>query len=141
MRKILIFLVVLSCFFTISCSKGSQINGTSMRTAFRSIRMLKDRLPQEDRIAFEISFWSIRDVHRDNSEFLDQVDGKTPQEIIEVGKKIFQERKAAGVADYAKHSSWDEMIAKFAKEKMDQAFKAKKKSQDPKEDHSVIYKL
>lgn len=141
MRKILIFLVVLSCFFTVSCSKGSQINGNSMKTAYRSVRMLKNRLPPEEVIAFEISFWSMRDVYRDNGEFLDQVDGKTPQEIITIGKEIFQKRKAAGVADYVKYSSWEDMITKFAKEKMDQGFKAKKKTIDPKEDHSVIYKL
>lgn len=141
MRKILIFFVVLSCFFTISCGKGDQINGNSMKTAYRSVRILKNRLSTEDRIAFEISFWSMRDVHRDSGEFLDQVDGKTPQEIIEVGKKIFQERKAAGIADYAKHSSWEEMVNKFAKEKRDQIFKAKKKPREPKEDHSIIYKL
>ncbi len=141
MRKILIFLVVFSCLLTVSCGRGQQINGTSMKTAYRSVRGLKNRLSAEDRIAFEISFWSMRDVHRDNSEFLDQVDGKTPQEIIEVGKKIFQERKAAGFKDYVKHSSWDEMVAKFAQEKTDQAFKTKKKRKDLKEDHSIIYKL
>jgi hypothetical protein len=112
-----------------------------MKTAYRSVKGLKNRLSAEDRIAFEISFWSMRDVHRDNSEFLDQVDGKTPQEIIEVGKKIFQERKAAGFEDYIKHSSWDEMVAKFAQEKLDQAFKSRKNRKGPREDHSIIYKL
>jgi len=119
---------------------GSKINGSSIKTAYRSIRMLKSRLPVEQRIAFEISFWSMRDAHRDNGEFLDLVDGKTPEEIIEAGKKIFQESKSAGIEEYQEYSSWDEMINKFTKERMDQG-KSKKGRKDPREDHSVIYKL
>lgn len=140
MRKILIFLIVSSCIFTVSCGKGGQINGNSIRTSYRSVKLLKNRLPTEQRIAFEISFWSMRDVYPDNDEFLGQVDGKTPLEIIEAGKKIFQKRKTAGFEDYAEFSSWEEMIAKFTKERMDQGM-SKKQRRDPREDHSVIYKL
>jgi hypothetical protein len=140
MRKILIFSMLISCFFISSCGMGSKINGSSIKTAYRSIRMLKSRLPVEQRIAFEISFWSMRDAHRDNGEFLDLVDGKTPEEIIEAGKKIFQESKSAGIEEYQEYSSWDEMINKFTKERMDQG-KSKKGRKDPREDHSVIYKL
>lgn len=139
MRKVLIFLIVFNFFFTVSCSKGSQINGNSIRTAFRSVKQLKNRLPTEQRIAFEISFWSMRDVHQDEAEFLDQVGGKTPEEIIIAGKKIFQERKAAGFKDYEEFPTWEEMIAKFTKERMDQG--SKKQSRDRREDHSVLYKL
>jgi len=139
MRKILIFLMVISYFFIVSCNSGSQINGNSTRTALRSVKRLKNRLPTEQRIAFEISFWSMRDTHQDEAEFLDRVGGKTPEEIIIAGKKIFQERKAAGFKDYEEFSTWEEMIAKFTKERMDQG--SKKQSRDRREDHSVLYKL
>jgi hypothetical protein len=139
MRKILIFLMVISCFFNVGCNSGSQINGHSIRTALRSVKQLKNRLPTEQRIAFEISFWSMRDAHQDEDEFLDRVGGKTPEEIIIAGKKIFQERKTAGFKDYQEFSTWEEMITKFTKDRMDQG--SKKKSRDRREDHSVIYKL
>jgi len=48
-------------------------------------------------------------------KFLDVVDGKTPEEIIAIGKEIYQERKAAGFKGYEEYSSWEEMIAKFAR--------------------------
>jgi hypothetical protein len=72
--------------------------------------MIKGRLPQEKRIAFELSFWAIRTAYRNNSEFLDIVDGKTPDELIEVGKEVFAQRKAEGFEEYQQYASWDEMI-------------------------------
>lgn len=140
MRKFSIFILVISCLLIVSCGKSNQINGTSVRTAYRSVKGIKRYLPVEKRIAFEVSFWSMRDAYRDNDEFLDLVDGKTPDEIIEIGKQIFQDRKALGVKKYRDFANWDQMIAHFTQERIDQG-KAMKKNKDSRENPPVVYKL
>jgi hypothetical protein len=82
--------------------------------------MLRDKLPGENKIEFEVSFWTIRDAKTADQEFLDAVDGKSPFEIIDMGKQLYQERKAAGFKGYEKYNSWEEMIAKYDKERIDQ---------------------
>ncbi len=89
MRILSIFIISFSILMSTGCGKGSQINGRSFKTALMSVKMIKGRLPQEQRIAFELSFWAIRTEYRKNAEFLDIVDGKTPDELIEVGKEVF----------------------------------------------------
>lgn len=139
MRKLSIILISLSVLLSSGCSKGNEINGRSFKTALTSVRMMKDRLPQEKRIAFELSFWAIRTAYRKNSEFLDIVDGKTPDELIEVGKEVFNKRKAEGFKEYQQYANWDEMIAKYTQERMDQNAKKKRDPRDA--ENSVLYKL
>jgi hypothetical protein len=74
-----------------------------------------------------------------NSEFLDIVDGKTPDELIEVGKEVFAQRKAEGFEEYQQYASWDEMITKYAKDRDAQNVKKKRDSRDA--ENSVLYKL
>lgn len=121
------------------CSKGSQINGRNFKTALKSVKMMKDRLPQEQRVAFELSFWAIRTAYRKNSEFLDIVGGKTADELIEVGKEVFVKRKADGFEEYQQYAGWDDMITKYTKERAEQSNKRK---HDPRDtENSVLYKL
>ena len=139
MRILSIFIISFSILMSTGCSKGSQINGRSFKTALKSVKMIKGRLPQEQRIAFELSFWAIRTAYRKNPEFLDIVDGKTPDELIEVGKEVFAKRKAEGFEEYQQYSNWDEMIAKYVEER---AAQNTKKKRDPRDaENSVLYKL
>jgi hypothetical protein len=100
-------------------------------------------LPPDNRIEFEVSFWTIRDAKKDDKEFLDAVDGKTPEEIIALGKEIYQERKTAGFKGYENYSSWEEMITQFGKERMDQDNRKgkSKEAQDKDKANDVLYKL
>ena len=139
MRILSIFIISFSILMSTGCSKGSQINGRSFKTALKSVKMIKGRLPQEQRIAFELSFWAIRTAYRDNSEFLDIVDGKTPDELIEVGKEVFEKRKADGFEEYQQYANWDEMITKYTQEREAQNIKRKRDPRDA--ENSVIYKL
>ena len=139
MRILSIIIISFSILMSTGCSKGSQINGRSFKTALMSVRMIKDRLPQEQKIAFELSFWAIRTAYRNNKEFLDIVDGKTPDELIEVGKEVFAKRKAEGFKEYQQYSHWDEMIAKYVKERDDQSTNKKRDPRDA--ENSVLYKL
>ncbi len=141
MRILSIIIISVSILLSTGCSKGSQINGRSFKTALKSIKGLKNRLPQEQRVAFELSFWAIHDLYKkDKSEFLDQVDGKTPDELIESGKAVFEKRKQEGFKEYQQYATWDDMIRKYTQERMDQLSKKPKK--DPRDkDNSVLYEL
>ena len=139
MRIFSILIISLSILMTTGCSGGSQINGRSFKTALQSVRMMKGRLPQEQRIAFELSFWAIRTAYRNNSEFLDIVGGKSADELIAIGKDVFAKRKADGFEEYQQYANWDEMISKYA---ADRAAQSVKKKRDPRDaGNSVIYKL
>jgi len=143
MKKLPALLLILSSATLIACGKGQEINGHNTATAYRSVKALKNRLSPDNRIEFEVSFWTIRDAKKDDKEFLDVVDGKTPEEIIAIGKEIYQERKAAGFKGYEEYSSWEEMIAKFGRERMDQDNRKgkSKEAQDKDKANDVLYKL
>lgn len=126
------------CLFLISCSSGNQVSGRSLKSANRSVSRIKDRLPTEQKIEFEISYWALHDSIKDKSEFLDTVDGKTPEELIELGKNVFQHRKNAGFREYDHYDNWDQMITEFVQERFDQN---KRKKVDNRRNESVIYKL
>lgn len=139
MRILSIIIITFSILMSTGCSQGSQINGRSFKTALKSVKMMKDRIPQDKRIAFELSFWAIRTAYRNNQEFLDIVDGKTADELIEVGKEVFAKRKAEGFAEYQQYASWDDMITKYAN---DRAAQNNKRKRDPRDaENSVLYKL
>ena len=141
MKKLPTLLLILSCTALLACSKGQEINGHNTKTAYRSVKALKNRLSPDSRIEFEVSFWTIRDAKKDDKEFLDAVDGKKPEEIIAIGKEIYQERKAAGFKGYEDYSSWEEMIAKFGKERIDQDNRKGKSKEDKDKANDVLYKL
>lgn len=139
MKKLPALLIILTCTTLLACGGGQEINGHNTRTAYRSVKLIKNRLPTDKRIEFEVSFWTIRDALKNDDEFLDKVDGKTPEEIIASGKEIYQERKNAGIAGYNQYSSWEEMIAKFGRERLDQE---KHNTKDPRDkSNDILYKL
>jgi hypothetical protein len=115
-RSPLIFIIII-CLALTACGKGGTINGHTARTAYRSVKMLKERLPPDNKIEFEVSFWTIRDANSSEDAFLDAVDGKSAFEIIDMGKEIYQQRKSTGFKGYEKYKSWEEMIAKYDKER------------------------
>lgn len=142
MNKIATCLLVLGCTLLMACGKGEQINGHNTKTAYRSVKAIKNRLPTNNRIEFEVSFWTIRDANKDDAKFLEIVDGKKPEEIIALGKEIYQQRKNAGFANYTQYSSWEDMITKFGEERDDQDSRKNKKKEEPRDRaNDVLYKL
>lgn len=141
MKKITIALLMLCCISLIGCGRGSEINAHNMKTTFRSMKGLKKYMPAEKQLEFEVSFWMLRDANKDDDVFLKLVDGKKPEDIISLGKALYQERKAAGFKGYEQYATWEEMITKFGKERIEQD-KIKSKDDDKKRpDDSIIYDL
>lgn len=142
MKKLPFWLFVLGCLILTACGKGQQINGHTTNTAYRSVKALKNRLPPEKRIQFEVAFWTIRDAYKEDDTFLDIVDGKKPEEIIKLGEETYQSRKASGFKGYEKYTSWEDMISQFAKERDDQENRPGKPKEDPKDKaNNVLYDL
>ena len=141
MRIISTVCAFIMCLSLLGCSKGSEINARSLKTATRSVSMMKNRLPTEKRIEFEVSFWTMRDAIKDKSEFLDAVDGKTADEMIDLGKEIFQQRKNDGFEKYTQYSDWEEMIAGFAQERTDQDRHKKTRVKRSEGDRNIMYNL
>jgi hypothetical protein len=93
-------------------------------------------------VEFEVSFWTIRDANSSEDAFLDAVDGKDPWEIIDMGKEIYQQRKTSGFKGYEKYNSWDEMIAQFGKERIDQDKKpGSTKREENRKNGTILYNL
>ena len=82
-------LVLLSCAMLTACNNGQKINGHNEKTVYRSVQMIKPRLPENTRLEYEIAFGLLREAEKDNAIFFKSIDGKTPSELIAMGKDIF----------------------------------------------------
>jgi hypothetical protein len=138
MKKIT--LVLLSCAILAACNNGQKINGHNEKTVYRSVQMIKPRLPEAMRIEYEIAFGLLREAEKDNAIFFKSIDGKTPAELIALGKDIFQKRKAEGLAEYQKYESWESMIANYQKERAGQKVETDIKK-DSQNNRAIDYKL
>ena len=130
MKKATLILVFLVSALLTGCNKSQQINGSSLKTVNRSVNSIKEKLPLDQRIEFEVSYWTLRDEIRNNKEFLNEIDGKTPELLIEKGKELFLKRKAGGDKEYSAYDNWDQMIAQYSQERLDQN---RKKTPDSRE--------
>ena len=141
MKRATTVLIFLTCALLLGCNKSHQINGSSLKTVNRSMSSIKERLPIDQRIEYEVSFWSVRDEIRNNDEFLSAVDGKTPEQLIETGKEIFLKRKASGNKDYEKFNTWEQMITQYTQERIDQNRKKTPDERDKANPHRIDYKM
>ena len=141
MKKATIILFFLVCSLLVGCNKGHQINGSSLKTVNRSINSIKDKLPLDQRIAYEVSFWTLRDEIRNNKDFLNEIDGKTPEELISKGEELFLKRKASGFKGYDQYASWNDMIMQYTQERIDQNRKKTPDSRDKTNPHNINYKM
>jgi len=140
MKVLSTIIVFIMSFLLVACVAGNEVNGRSIKSANRSVNRIKNRLPTEQRIEFEVSYWTLRDSIRDRDEFLDTVGGKTVEELIVLGKEVFLQRKSNGFHSYDQYSSWEQMIAKYTKERIDQN-KPKKGTRARDEANNILYSL
>ena len=141
MKKSSAVIVFIACSFLNGCNNAQQINGNSLKTVNRSISYIKERLPLDQRIEYEVAFWTLRDEIRNNKEFLEAIDGKTPAQLIELGKELFTKRKASGNKEYEQFNNWDQMIAQYTQERIDQNRKKTPDDRDKLPPRSVTYKM
>jgi hypothetical protein len=135
-----LFVFIISASLS-GCMSGDQINARSLKAANRSVSRIKNRLPSELRIEYEVSYWTLRDSIRDKDTFLDTINGKTPEEIIGLGKEVFQQRKNSGFKGYVEYSNWDQMITQFVQKRIDQSRSSKATQNRPARNGSILYNL
>jgi len=133
-------LVLLSCAMLTACNNGQKINGHNEKTVYRSVQMIKPRLPENTRLEYEIAFGLLREAEKDNAIFFKSIDGKTPSELIAMGKDIFGQRKAEGLAQYQQFENWEAMIANYQKERAGQKVETDIKK-DSQNNRAIDYKL
>ena len=141
MNKLSIALLAVVCMLLTGCNNAQQINGSTLKTVNRSVTHIKERLPVDQRIEYEVAYWTLRDEVRNNKEFLSAIDGKTPPQLIEIGKDLFLKRKAAGNKEYEKFDNWDQMIAQYSQERIDQNRRKTADERDTKPAPLVNYKM
>ena len=137
MKKVFLISVIL---LLMACNNGQKINGHSEKTVYRSVQMIKPRLPENTRLEYEISFGLLREAEKDNAIFFKSIDGKTPAELIAMGKEIFQQHKSEGLAEYQKYETWENMIANYQKERAAQKVETDIKK-DSENNRAINYKL
>lgn len=139
MRKSLI-LIILFCLAAAGCSGERTIDGRNIKTANRSLIFMKRELPSDKRLEFEIAFWTLKDSYPKDSEFLDIVDDQNSDEIIELGKQHFNDRRAKGEKAYIKYASWEDMLVNVAAEREANALPEEPVSERDKK-NNVLYEL
>lgn len=137
MKKVFLILIILGLT---ACNNGQKINGHNEKTVYRSLQMIKPRLPENTRLEYEIAFGLLRETEKDNVIFFKSIDGKTPAELIAMGKEIFQQRKTEGVAAYQQHQNWDEMIKNYQQQRAAQKVETDIKK-DSENNRAINYKL
>lgn len=136
------FLLARIVFMLIAaCGNGSQIYGRSLTSASKSVKHIKERLPDDLRLEFELSYWTLRDEFKDDGTFLQTVDGKNPYEIIDLGKVSFDRRKAAGFKDYQRFADWQAMLSDYTKQRNGQSKPSVNADKEAKYKHTVLYDM
>jgi len=136
-----LFLSCIVILLVAGCGNGSQISGHNLATANKSVKRIKERLPEDLRLEFELSFWTLRDELKNEAEFLQTVDGKNPYEIIDLGQASFNRRKAAGFKDYQHFADWQAMLAAYSQKRSDQSKPSVNAEKEAKYKHTVLYDL
>lgn len=139
--KVSLMLFILSISLLLNaCGNANQINGTSLKTALKSVAFIKERLPLNQRVEFEVAYWSLRNQYKDDAEFLKTIDQKSATDIVALGKAEFAKNQAAGNAEVAQFANWEQMIAQQIEQRGQQdrtAIDPKDKKDYPRVDYKM----
>lgn len=88
------------------------IDGTNQRTASNSVKKLKRYMTTQQQHIFETSYGVLGAIKSKEGPdaFLPFVDGKTPDEIIDLARQAVSARIAAGDPDLVKYGSWENLV-------------------------------
>ena len=88
------------------------IDGSSQRSAANSVKKLKRYMTTQQQHIFETSYGVLGAIKSKEGPdvFLPFVDGKNPDEIIDLARVEVSKRIAAGDPDLVKYGSWDNLV-------------------------------
>ena len=105
------FLAVI--YFMSAFTQGTRsIDGSSQRSASNSVKKLKRFMSTQEQHVFETSYGVLGAIKSKEGPdvFLPFVDGKTPEEIIDLARQEVNARIAAGDPELSKYGSWDNLV-------------------------------
>ncbi len=110
--------------------RTDSINGHSRETAYRSAIQVKRYLATNDRVVFDTAFGILDKIKSEEgpNAFIQAVDGKTPNEVIELARHEVGVKIATGHPDFKQFSSWENMVDKLIGDS-DKSFKASENAQ------------
>ena len=99
-------------FMSAFTSNTREIDGSNQRSAANSVKRLKRFMSAQEQHVFETSYGVLGALKsREGPDaFLPFVDGKTPEEIIELAREAVNASIAAGDPDLSKYGSWDNLV-------------------------------
>ncbi|WP_133718002.1 hypothetical protein [Methylocaldum gracile] len=112
-----LFLALLAVIYFLPAfmSRSEEINGTSREAVYKSAIQVKRYLNTDERVLFDTALGILDKIKSEEGPdaFVNTVDGKTPDEVIEMAKQEVNTKIAAGHPDFKQYSSWDDMIQKL----------------------------
>lgn len=96
-------------------NRTDSINGHSLKTVYRSATQAKRYLSTHDRIVFDTALGILNKIKSEESPeaFLKAIDGKKPEEVIDLARQEVGVKIATGHPDFKQYKSWDDMIGKL----------------------------
>ena len=111
------FMVLLAIIYFLPAfmQRTDEINGHSRETAYRTAIQVKRYMSTNDRVLLDTAFGLLDKIKSEEGQdiFIHTVDGKKPDEIIEIAKNEVNVKIAKGHPDFKKYSSWDDMMEKL----------------------------
>ncbi|MGX2032885.1 hypothetical protein [Methylocaldum gracile] len=112
-----LFLALLAVIYFLPAfmSRSDEINGTSREAVYKSAIQVKRYLNTDERVLFDTALGILDKIKSEEGPdtFVNTVDGKTPDEVIETAKQEVNTKIAAGHPDFKQYTSWDDMIQKL----------------------------
>lgn len=105
-------LLAVMYFMSAFTQNARGIDGSSQRSAANSVKKLKRYMTTQQQHIFETSYGVLGVIKSKEGPdaFLPFVDGKSPDEIIELARAEVAKRIAAGDPDLVKYGSWENLV-------------------------------
>jgi len=105
-------LLAVMYFMSAVTQNTKTVDGSSQRAASNSVKKLKRYMTTQQQHIFETSYGVLGVIKSKEGPdvFLPFVDGKTPEEIIDLARQEVNARIAAGDPDLSKYGSWDKLV-------------------------------
>ncbi len=93
-------------------SRTDEISGGNRIAVYKSAVKVKRYLPTDERVLFDTALGILDKIKSEEGPdaFVAAVDGKSPEEVIEIAKHEVNVKIATGHPDFKKYTSWENMV-------------------------------
>lgn len=126
----LIAIALVAASLGLNGCEGQRVNANSARSLTRSVAGIERKLPENKKVEFQVSFWSLKQFSESDAAFRKTVHGQTVDRIIEMGRENFENQKAKGNPEFTKYASWEVMVTELMQERRDNELRPKRSKKD-----------